>query len=163
MEDKWMPREQWQKMVLGQDCPLCSNVNTPGGETNDFNKFIADMSMSRLVLDKNQYIKGYCILICFKHVREPYELPRDEREMFFEDMMRAGLALEYVFKADKMNFQLLGNAVPHLHAHIEPRYLGDPAPHRPIRSGDGSVVLTLEEYRDRVKQIRAALDIVETG
>ena len=33
----------------------------------------------------------------------------------------------------KMNYQLLGNCVPHLHAHIVPRPLLDPAPHRPLR------------------------------
>ncbi len=32
----------------------------------------------------------------------------------------------------KMNFQLLGNAVPHLHCHILPRYYGDPAPSPPL-------------------------------
>ncbi len=32
----------------------------------------------------------------------------------------------------KMNYQLLGNSVPHLHAHIVPRPLLDPLPHRPL-------------------------------
>jgi diadenosine tetraphosphate (Ap4A) HIT family hydrolase len=43
-------------------------------------------------------------------------------------MMRVGQALETVFKPLKMNFEILGNAVPHLHGHIVPRYYGDPAP-----------------------------------
>lgn len=161
MADKWMPREQWEALVRGDDCPLCAEVKS----TQPFNEYgytVTDLSFSRLRLCTNQYIKGYCVLICIKHVREPYELPQDEQDMFFDDMMRAGMALEYVYKSDKMNFQILGNAVPHLHAHIEPRYLTDPAPHRPIHSGEKTVLLTPEEYQAQIKQIRAALDIVRT-
>jgi diadenosine tetraphosphate (Ap4A) HIT family hydrolase len=31
-----------------------------------------------------------------------------------------------------MNYQLLGNLVPHLHVHLVPRYLDDPAPGKPL-------------------------------
>jgi diadenosine tetraphosphate (Ap4A) HIT family hydrolase len=31
-----------------------------------------------------------------------------------------------------MNYQLLGNSVPHLHVHLVPRYLDDPAPGKPL-------------------------------
>ncbi|MFL5929545.1 MAG: HIT domain-containing protein [Gaiellaceae bacterium] len=31
----------------------------------------------------------------------------------------------------KLNLQILGNAVPHLHTHVVPRYLDDPEPERP--------------------------------
>jgi len=158
MESKWMPREKWEALVRGESCPLCAEVTS----TQPFNEYgytVADLSFGRLRLCANQYIKGYCVLICHKHVREPYELPPDEREQFFNDMMRAGLALENVFKSDKMNFQLLGNAVPHLHCHLEPRYLGDPAPHRPIHSGEKTVTLNPEQYAVLVKKIRRALGI----
>ena len=31
-----------------------------------------------------------------------------------------------------MNYEVLGNALPHLHTHLVPRYLDDPAPGRPF-------------------------------
>jgi len=31
-----------------------------------------------------------------------------------------------------MNYQLLGNSVPHLHVHLVPRYLDDAAPEKPL-------------------------------
>jgi diadenosine tetraphosphate (Ap4A) HIT family hydrolase len=157
MTPQWMPRKDWDALVMGENCPLCSNVNTPGGETNDYNYFIADLNISRLVLDKNQYVKGYCLLVCLKHVREPYELPQDERDQYFDDMMTAGLALEQTFLSEKMNFQILGNAIPHLHCHIEPRYYGDAAPGRPIDPYKETVILEPEEYRERVASIRRAI------
>ena len=59
--------------------------------------------------------------------------------------------------SSKMNINLLGNLVPHLHAHLLPRYEGDPAPGRPIDPGQQVVMLTPDEYQERVRQIQAAL------
>jgi hypothetical protein len=32
-------------------------------------------------------------------------------------------ALEQVYEAQKINYSILGNIVPHLHAHIQPRFM----------------------------------------
>jgi diadenosine tetraphosphate (Ap4A) HIT family hydrolase len=90
-------------------------------------------------------------------VREPFELSVAERGRFWEDMMRAGQALEQVFGAAKMNFEILGNLVPHLHCHIKPRYYGDPAPGAPIHPDMSLKLLTQEEYRQQAALIREAL------
>ena len=108
-------------------------------------------------LAANQSVPGYCVLVHRRHVREPYDLPRDERAAFFEDMILAGAALERAFGAVKMNFELLGNAVPHLHCHIKPRYYGDPAPGEPIHPDERVVRLSAGEYERRADLIRAAL------
>jgi len=159
MPENWMPHEKWNALVLGEGCPLCGLVKTPGGDSEDI-YFIADLAMSRLVLKHNQYVKGYCLLVYLKHVREPYELPQDEQEQYFDDMMTAGMSLEKVFGADKMNFQILGNAVPHLHCHIVPRYYGDAAPNHPIDPNASQVILKPEEYRARVESIREMLSLI---
>ena len=152
MNNAWMPREKWDALVRGENCPLCAVV--AAGDATDY---IADLFISRLILNKNQYVKGYCLLLCHKHVREPYELSVDEQNKFFTDMMHAGQSLEKVFGAVKMNFQILGNAVPHLHCHIEPRYYGDASPGKPIDPNKETVILKPEEYQKRIKQIRQAL------
>jgi diadenosine tetraphosphate (Ap4A) HIT family hydrolase len=152
----WMPRERWDALVAGKNCPACSEVASEE-PSNQEGFLVTDLDMSRLRLAANQYVQGYCVLLCRRHVREPYELSKAERGLFFEDMMRAGEALERVFSPMKMNFQILGNAVPHLHAHILPRYYGDPAPHRPLDPGAEEVLLTPDEYAQRVDLIRAAL------
>jgi diadenosine tetraphosphate (Ap4A) HIT family hydrolase len=159
MTNQWIPREKWDALVRGEGCPLCGVVKGTGAD-NEFSYFVADLSFSRLMLNRNQYVKGYCILICLKHVREPYELPQDEQEQYFDDMMVCGMALEKTFGADKMNFQILGNAVPHLHCHLEPRYYGDAAPGHPIDPNANTVILKPEEYRERVRQIREMLALI---
>ncbi len=153
---EWMPREQWDALVRGQGCPACTEV-TSGEPANEHGFFVADLDFSRLRLAANQFVTGYCVLLCHRHVREPYELSQQERSMFFEDMMRVGRARERVFDPMKMNFTILGNAVPHLHSHILPRYHGDPAPHHPIDPNADQVLLGPEEYKQRVDRIRSAL------
>ena len=151
-----MPREEWNALIHGKDCPLCAEVQSAQPE-NEYGLTIADLRISRLRLARNQYVKGYCVLICRQHVREPYELAADERRLFFDDMCDAGAALERAFGADKMNFEILGNAVPHLHAHIKPRYYGDPAPSRPIWVDAETVHLTADEYSSRIASIKQHL------
>jgi len=153
---QWMPREQWDALVRGEGCSACADIaSNESANEHGFN--IADLALSRLRLAANQYVVGYCVLLCHQHVREPYELNKRDRSLFFEDMMRTGRALEQVFNPLKMNFNILGNAVPHLHAHILPRYYGDPAPHHPIDPNTDQVLLDPGEYRERVELIQSAL------
>ncbi|MBI3942713.1 MAG: HIT family protein [Chloroflexi bacterium] len=152
----WMPREQWDALVRGEDCPLCAAVTTQE-DVNEYGYTIADLEISRFRLVMNQFVPGYCVLICQKHVREPYELVPADQAAFFQDMMRAGLALEKVYRPVKMNFQILGNAVPHLHCHLVPRYYGDPAPAMPLDPGLETRLLAPEAYLDQVARIRQIL------
>ncbi len=155
-----MPREQWDALVRGEDCPTCHEVagTIPDG---DAGYFVADLTLSRLRLARNQFIPGYCVLLCHRHVREAYELDPDGRSRFFEDMLRAGRALEDAFGAIKLNFEILGNAVPHLHARIKPCYYGDPAPNRSIDQNAGQVFLTPNEHAQRVDLIPSTLESVK--
>jgi diadenosine tetraphosphate (Ap4A) HIT family hydrolase len=153
---EWMERERWDALVRGDGCPACLEVAS-SERADEYGYVVTDLEISRLRLAANQYVSGYCVLLCHRHVREPYELSQRDRARFFEDMTRVGSALDQVFHPLKMNFNILGNAIPHLHAHILPRYYGDPAPHRPIDPGAGQVLLTPDEYQNRIDLIRAAL------
>lgn len=157
----WMALDQWNALVRGEGCPLCAYISGKD-ETWEHGYTIVDLSFSRLFLNFNQYVPGYCVLVCNKHVREPFELAQEERHMFFDDLSRAGKALEEVFGCLKMNFQILGNTVPHLHVHLVPRYHGDPTPGRPIDPCKEKVELTQGEYRFRVTIIRKGLGIATT-
>ena len=153
---RWMPHDEWEALVRGEGCPLCAEVasNEPA---NEYGETIADLTVSRLRLASNQWVPGYCVLISKNHVREPFELERKTRIAFFEDLMRAGRALETAYQPAKMNFQMLGNAVPHLHCHILPRYYGDPAPGRPLDPNLERRTLAADEREARIAAIRSAL------
>ena len=73
-------------------------------------------------------------------------------------MMRVGSALERIYGALKINYQILGNIVPHVHAHIQPRFYGDPYPGGPVNPAPGqAVALTDSEAHEQIVRIRAAL------
>jgi diadenosine tetraphosphate (Ap4A) HIT family hydrolase len=153
-----MPEDKWNALKRGENCPLCAKVASdelvdPYGHT------VGWLSVSLLRLVPNQYVKGYCVLIYREHVVEPYDLGVAERNAYFDDVLRAGKALESVFGATKLNFEILGNAVPHLHTHLKPRYYGDAAPSRPIDPDEGSVLLSPEEMETRVAAIQQALNL----
>jgi diadenosine tetraphosphate (Ap4A) HIT family hydrolase len=72
-----------------------------------------------------QYYHGYCILIARRHACELSQLPPPERQAYVEEMMTLARALETGFQPRKLNYELLGNQVPHLHWHLFPRYAHD--------------------------------------
>jgi diadenosine tetraphosphate (Ap4A) HIT family hydrolase len=152
-----MPHERWDALVRGAGCPICVEVASDA-QISAEGYVVADLAISCLRLSVHQSVPGYCVLLCKKHVREPYELSSEDQMQFFTDMMRVGKALEQTLNAVKLNFEILGNAVPHLHCHVKPRYYGDPAPGIPIWPDQRPLFLTPEEYAERAALIRAALD-----
>ena len=135
---------------------LCAEVEK---EENDFSFLVARLETSNLRLVKNQFARGYCILLFREHACELHELSMEKQAALMRDVSRTGAAIAHVFKPDKMNYQLLGNAVPHIHWHIVPRYWGDPAPGRPLDAlTSGKRLLKQGEYHQLINELRKALD-----
>ncbi|HEX6108377.1 MAG TPA: HIT domain-containing protein, partial [Ktedonobacteraceae bacterium] len=86
-----------------------------------------------------------------------YHLTLEERFRYIEDLVRTAQALEAAFHPLKMNFQFLGNAVPHLHCHIILRFYGDAAPGSPLDPNFDTRLLSAQAYEERVNLIRAML------
>jgi diadenosine tetraphosphate (Ap4A) HIT family hydrolase len=152
---RWMPREEWDALVRGEKCSMCEQA---GLVENRYSFLVAQLETSDLRLAKNQYVRGKCTLIFREHATELHELAPDKQAALMRDLARAGAAIARVFKPDKMNYQLLGNLVPHIHWHIVPRYWGDPAPGRPISPDSGRRLLKPEEYQRVIAELRAALE-----
>jgi diadenosine tetraphosphate (Ap4A) HIT family hydrolase len=87
-------------------------------------------------LNPDQAFEGYTFLTLKWHEEELYKLSDRDRKRFLEDMSLIANALSKAFKPDKMNYELLGNSMPHLHWHLVPRYTSDPMWGRPIWAGN---------------------------
>lgn len=75
---------------------------------------------------------GYSVVIWRgRHVSDPTELNKDEASAYFDEVLRVGRAVEQHYHPIKMNFEMLGNSLPHLHTHVVPRYLDDGEPGHP--------------------------------
>jgi diadenosine tetraphosphate (Ap4A) HIT family hydrolase len=79
-------------------------------------------------------------------------------------MSQVAEAVFKAFKPDKLNYEMLGNAEPHLHWHIFPRYMSDPNFTRPIWIVDKSIrqadstIISLKEIKQLKNKISAFLD-----
>lgn len=144
----------WDRLISGEACPVCDLIRL-GKREDEHLLFIGALPSTYLYLTKNQFVKGYCVLIANRHVIEPFEMTRSERAAYFDDLAVVGQALSTLFEADKMNYNVLGNVVPHLHTHVLPRYFSGPAPNRPIDPGlkGHEVFLSDEDYSSRICDI----------
>lgn len=83
-------------------------------------------------LGEFQFYRGYCLLVSRRHATELSGLSVEERTAYLEEMCLLAKAIETAFRPHKMNYELLGNKVPHLHWHLFPRYLQDPNHLKPV-------------------------------
>jgi len=89
--------------------------------------------VSDAYLQKAGIQRGYSIVIWRgRHVAEPTELAPDEATAYWLELLRVGQALEQHLQPVKMNYDVLGNSLPHLHTHVVPRYPDDPRPGWPF-------------------------------
>jgi diadenosine tetraphosphate (Ap4A) HIT family hydrolase len=131
---------------------MCGTYAAPGP------LLIAELETARAYLHEDQFFPGYVLLVLRRHATELYELPASERAVHLEEVTRVAQALARVFQPVKMNYELLGNQVPHIHWHLVPRLASDPDLRRPIwRVDHDRVPLAPAAARERVEAIRRAL------
>jgi diadenosine tetraphosphate (Ap4A) HIT family hydrolase len=79
-----------------------------------------------------QYYHGYCLLVSRRHATELSQLSAEDRRAHLDEMCRLADTLQACFRPRKLNYELLGNQVPHLHWHLFPRYAADPEHLKPV-------------------------------
>ena len=78
------------------------------------------------VLCDTQFLRGYSILFADPVVASINDLDPSQRAKYLCDMALIGDALLEVTGAYRINYGVLGNSDPFLHAHIVPRYMTEP-------------------------------------
>ncbi len=110
-------------------CLICTRIKEIAENKNPY--FVKEMETGYVVIGDFQFFKGYALLLCKHHVGELHELDRNIRLKFLEEMSLLAEAVWNCNKPKLLNYELLGNAEPHLHWHIFPRYEDDPNPRGP--------------------------------
>tara|TARA_R100000027_G_scaffold67523_1_gene66682 strand:+ start:495 stop:971 length:477 start_codon:yes stop_codon:yes gene_type:complete len=89
-------------------------------------KVICRLNSGWVVIGDVQPLKGYCLLLSDPVVPTINDLPIKERIEFLKEMTIIGEAIQKVTGAKRMNYEILGNSEPELHAHIFPRFEDEP-------------------------------------
>jgi len=135
-------------------CVMCHRWET------DADLRIVAFEHSYLILNRDQFFPGYCLLFAKQHVTELFHLDKVVRQGMLEEVTRTAAALAQLLKPDKINYELLGNMVPHIHWHLVPRFSNDPLWPRPIwAEPHAEKLLEPDGYLRRCEQIRQLLEM----
>lgn len=87
---------------------------------------VARVRSGWVVAGAQQVVPGYCLLVPDPVVGNLNALVGAARSQFLADMAALGDVLLQVTGAARINYEILGNAEPALHAHLFPRYETEP-------------------------------------
>jgi diadenosine tetraphosphate (Ap4A) HIT family hydrolase len=122
--------ESFYALKQGEGCPMCEQGRPE--ETRHGVRFFAG-EVSDAYLQREDIQRGYSVVVWRgRHVAEPTELTAEEATAYWLEVVRVGRAIENVLEPVKLNYDLLGNSLPHLHTHLVPRYADDPRPGWPF-------------------------------
>jgi diadenosine tetraphosphate (Ap4A) HIT family hydrolase len=117
-----------------------------------------DCGHTEAYLHDDQFFAGWTILVLKRHATELFQLSREERSRLIDEVALAADHLADEFRAVKMNYELLGNQLPHIHWHLIPRRADDPAPLEPVwRIPHAPRTLSDREREDLISRLRGRL------
>ncbi|MCL2760502.1 MAG: HIT family protein [Desulfuromonadales bacterium] len=134
------------------NCPMCIKWK------EEPKMRIAELKYCYLMLNQDQFFPGYSLLFTKEHITETFYLKRAARGGVVEELNRVAEVLFKIFEPAKINYELLGNMVPHMHWHIVPRFTTDSCwPNSIWSKPHKEVMLSSEEYKERIELIREGL------
>jgi diadenosine tetraphosphate (Ap4A) HIT family hydrolase len=146
--------EDWEERKRGKDCPMCAGRP----DESPYGIRIKEAAHSDAYLQKHGAVRGYTIVIWRgRHVAEPTELSGEEATAYWREVLDVARALEHQYRPVKMNIEMLGNTLPHLHTHLRPRHHDDPAPFGPLPHGLHDPEFPEDQLRADVRALREAL------
>jgi diadenosine tetraphosphate (Ap4A) HIT family hydrolase len=117
-------------MALAPPCPFCEKL-TRLHELPD-EDVVWQLPHSVVFLGPWQFYDGYCLIVARQHATELSQLGHAERCAFLDEMCLVARAIEQSLHPHKLNYELLGNQVPHLHWHVFPRSAADSDAQKPV-------------------------------
>jgi diadenosine tetraphosphate (Ap4A) HIT family hydrolase len=122
--------------------------------------FLADCGHTRAYLHEDQFFPGWTVLVLKRHATELFYLSIEERAGMIEEVARMAEVLAREYRTIKINYEVLGNQVPHIHWHVIPRPKDDPAPldpvwtvvHTPRRLEDDELAEVVARLRIQVRR-----------
>ena len=137
-------------------CAYCT-MHEDNELLSQFGIFICDLSVSSLILFKEQSHRGRCIVAYKDHVSEIVNISDEERNAFFADVNKAAKAIHAAFSPDKINYGAYGDTGCHLHVHLVPKYKDGFEWGGVFEMNPKKIFLSEHEYSEMIAKIKAKL------
>jgi len=111
---------------------------------------IAGLSVSTVGLYDDARFPGRCLVALNEHYDHLEDVPESTASKLMNEMQAVGRALRATLNALHVNYAVLGNTHPHVHAHVIPRYADDPNPLRPPWEHPLPATALSRSQRDRI-------------
>jgi diadenosine tetraphosphate (Ap4A) HIT family hydrolase len=143
--------QSFYELRRGEGCPMCEQGRPE--ETEHGARFFAG-EVADAYLQKEDIQRGYSVVIWRgRHVAEPTELSAEEASQYWLELLEVGRRLERLGSV-KLNYDILGNSLPHLHTHVIPRYADDPKPGWPFPFPEHAGKLDEDAFRRDLEVLR---------
>jgi diadenosine tetraphosphate (Ap4A) HIT family hydrolase len=147
----------FEAMKRGEGCEMCEQGRP---EEDGYGIRFAQGRYSDAYLEKAAVQRGWSVVVWRgRHVAEATELSDEEATEYWREVLAASRAVEMHYRPLKLNLMQLGNALPHLHTHVLPRYSDDAQGGGPFEFPTEDVGLrTGEELRLDVAALRGLVE-----
>jgi diadenosine tetraphosphate (Ap4A) HIT family hydrolase len=149
----WKTAEEWERLKQGIGCTFCDDALS---DQNGFSFKVIELNQSVVRLPRNQYMRGWTVVILKRHANELFELEPAERAGYWDEVSAVARALHAIHGPAKINYCVWGNIVPHLHCHLFPRPFTDD-PGKPIDQNEREVFLDRQEYQRMIADLRGRI------
>jgi len=93
---------------------------------------VGELAATWITAQVEAALPGYVCVVSKRHVVEPFELPAPELIAFWQEAMLVARTVNELYRPTKMNYEIHGNTIAHLHLHLYPRFANDPYVGGPI-------------------------------
>jgi len=136
-----------------QNCGYCM-----GGELLDaFGIFVCDLTVSSLILFREQSKRGRFVVVYKEHIGEIVDISEKERNAFMADVTKVAKAIHKTFQPDKLNYGMYGDTGCHLHMHLVPKYKDGDEWGGIFQMNPQKTFLTEEAYTKMVEEMKINL------
>ena len=143
----------WEQRRAGVGCVICAQgrPDDNGGGV----RFFAGPT-SDAYLQRSAPSAGYSLVLWRgRHIPDASEMTSQEASAYWLEVLHVARIITRVFEPCHLNYDLLGNLVPHVHTHIVPRYVDDPSPNMPLKPWEPAPVAE-HAFQDQLDRLRRA-------
>ncbi len=85
-------------------CLICDRIKMIEEGTNPY--FVKELKTGYVVIGDNQHFYGYTLFLYKNHkYTELFQMPKEEREIFLDEMTKVAETVYNAFNAEKINYE----------------------------------------------------------